>query len=56
VPARLTGWDFSDVFGGVVNLAAPVVGFALASGGPLGWSRSTVACRMLMTYGARDDT
>jgi hypothetical protein len=20
------------------------------------WSRSTVACRMLMTYGARDDT
>jgi Sigma-70 region 2 len=22
----------------------------------LGWSRSTVACRMLMTYGARDDT
>jgi signal transduction histidine kinase len=31
VPAGQTGWDFSDVFGGVANLAVPVVGFVLAS-------------------------
>jgi hypothetical protein len=40
VPARLTGWDFSDVFGGVANLAVPVVGFVLASRRPsnrVGW-------------------
>ena len=27
VPASLTGWDFSDVFADVVNMAVPVVGF-----------------------------
>jgi len=40
VPARLSGWDFSDVFGGVANLAVPVVGFVLASRRPanrVGW-------------------
>jgi signal transduction histidine kinase len=40
VPAGLTGWDFSDVFGGVTNLAVPVVGFVLASrrpGNRVGW-------------------
>src|SRR2546429_6199642 len=40
VPAGLTGWDFSDVFGGVANLAVPVVGFVLASRRPanrVGW-------------------
>jgi signal transduction histidine kinase len=40
VPAGLTGWDFSDVFGGVANLAVPVVGFVLASrrpGNHVGW-------------------
>jgi signal transduction histidine kinase len=40
VPAGLTGWDFSDVFGGVANLAVPVVGFILASrrpGNRVGW-------------------
>jgi signal transduction histidine kinase len=40
LPARLTGWDFSDVFGGVANLAVPVVGFVLASKRPanrVGW-------------------
>jgi signal transduction histidine kinase len=40
VPAGLTGWDFSDVFGGVANLAVPVVGFVLASrrpGNRVGW-------------------
>ena len=40
LPARLTTWDFSDVFGNVVNLAIPVVGFVLASRRPanrIGW-------------------
>jgi signal transduction histidine kinase len=40
VPAGLTGWNFSDVFGGVANLAVPVVGFVLASRRPanrVGW-------------------
>jgi signal transduction histidine kinase len=40
VPAGLTGWDFSGVFGGVANLAVPVVGFVLASRRPrnrVGW-------------------
>ena len=40
VPADLTGWDFSDVFGQVANLAVPVVGFVLASRRPanrIGW-------------------
>jgi hypothetical protein len=40
VPAHLAGWDFPAVFGGVVNLAVPVVGFVLASRRPanrVGW-------------------
>jgi signal transduction histidine kinase len=40
VPARLLAWDFSDVFGDVVNLAVPVVGFVLVSRRPanlIGW-------------------
>src|SRR6266480_1712746 len=40
VPVGLTGWDFSDVFGGMANLAVPVVGFVLASrrpGNRVGW-------------------
>src|SRR5258705_10374129 len=40
LPTRLTTWDFSDVFGDVVNLAIPVVGFVLASrrpGNRIGW-------------------
>src|SRR5206468_12850556 len=40
VPANMTGWDFSGVFGGVANLAVPVVGFVLASRRPanrVGW-------------------
>jgi signal transduction histidine kinase len=40
VPARLTNWDFSDVFGQVTNVAVPVVGFVLASRRPanrIGW-------------------
>jgi signal transduction histidine kinase len=40
VPADLTAWDFSDVFGQVANLAVPVVGFVLASRRPanrIGW-------------------
>ncbi|HEV8275844.1 MAG TPA: histidine kinase [Streptosporangiaceae bacterium] len=40
VPAGLTAWDFSNVFGGVTNLAVPVVGFVLASrrpGNRVGW-------------------
>jgi hypothetical protein len=34
VPASLTYWDFSDVFGDVVNMAVPVGGFARGAGGP----------------------
>jgi signal transduction histidine kinase len=40
VPAGMTNWDFSDVFGDVVNLAIPVTGFVLASRRPqnrIGW-------------------
>jgi hypothetical protein len=40
VPAGLTAWNFSNVFGGVANLAVPVVGFVLASrrpGNRVGW-------------------
>jgi signal transduction histidine kinase len=40
VPAGLTAWDFSTVFGGVADLAVPVVGFVLASrrpGNRVGW-------------------
>jgi hypothetical protein len=40
VPAGLTAWDFSDVFGDVVMLAVPVVGFILATRRPanrIGW-------------------
>jgi signal transduction histidine kinase len=40
VPAGLTAWDFSDVFGGVADLAVPVVGFVLVSrrpGNRVGW-------------------
>jgi len=40
VPADLTGWDFSDIFGQVANLAVPVVGFVLTSRRPanrIGW-------------------
>jgi hypothetical protein len=29
-PTGLAGWDFSDVFGNVVDLAVPIVGFVLA--------------------------
>src|SRR6266487_2819504 len=38
--AGLTAWNFSDVLGGVANLAVPVVGFVLASRRPanrVGW-------------------
>jgi hypothetical protein len=40
VPAGLTNWDFSDVFGQVTNMAVPVMGFVLASRRPanrIGW-------------------
>jgi signal transduction histidine kinase len=40
VPTRLAAWSFSAVFGQVVNLAVPVVGFVLASrrpGNRIGW-------------------
>ena len=40
VPANMTNWDFSDVFGDVVNMALPVMGFVLASrrpGNRIGW-------------------
>jgi len=40
LPVRLATWDFSAVFGEVVNLAIPVVGFVLASrrpGNRIGW-------------------
>jgi hypothetical protein len=40
VPANVTNWDFSDVFGDVVNMALPVGGFVLASrrpGNRIGW-------------------
>ena len=40
VPASMTNWDVSDVFGDVVNMAIPVMGFVLASrrpGNRIGW-------------------
>jgi two-component system, NarL family, sensor kinase len=37
VPGCLVAWDFSAVFGQVVNLAVPVVGFVLASRRPGNW-------------------
>jgi hypothetical protein len=40
VPAGLTNWDFSDVFGQLSNMAVPVMGFVLASRRPtnrIGW-------------------
>jgi hypothetical protein len=40
VPASMTNWDVSDVFGDVVNMAIPVMGFVLASRRPqnrIGW-------------------
>src|ERR1700730_18930733 len=40
LPAGLTNWDFSDVFGQVTNMAVPVMGFVLASRRPanrIGW-------------------
>jgi hypothetical protein len=40
VPANMTNWDFSDVFGDVANTAIPVMGFVLASRRPrnrIGW-------------------
>ena len=40
VPANMTDWDFSDVFGDVANMAIPVTGFVLASRRPrnrIGW-------------------
>src|SRR5215467_4820367 len=41
LPASLTGWDFSDVSGDVVDLALPVVGLVLTSKRPanrIGWA------------------
>jgi hypothetical protein len=40
VPASVTNWDFSDVFGDVMNMSIPVMGFILASqrpGNRIGW-------------------
>jgi len=40
VPARLTGWTFSNISSQVVNVAVPVAGFVLASRRPqnrIGW-------------------
>jgi hypothetical protein len=40
VPAGVTSWDVSDVFGDVMNMAIPVMGFVLASrrpGNRIGW-------------------
>ena len=40
VPAHVTNWDFSDVFGDVANTAIPVMGFVLVSrrpGNRIGW-------------------
>jgi hypothetical protein len=40
VPVSMTYWDFSDVFGDVVNMAVPVGGFVLVSrrpGNRIGW-------------------
>jgi len=40
LPASQTGWDFSDVFQDLVNMAVPILGFTLASRRPanrMGW-------------------
>jgi hypothetical protein len=40
LPAGLTGWDFSEVFGDVVDMAVPIVGFVIVSRRPanrIGW-------------------
>jgi hypothetical protein len=69
-PANRVGWLFpvagqGSGLGGFVKayglhalVAAPgsLPAGQRAWGCRLGWSRSAVACRMLMTYGARDDT
>jgi hypothetical protein len=69
-PANRVGWLFlvagqGSGLGGFVNayglhalVAAPgsLPACQRVWGCRLGWSRSAVACRMLMTYGARDDT
>jgi len=34
VPANVTNWDFSDVFGDVVNMAIPVGGLSSPHGDP----------------------
>jgi hypothetical protein len=55
VPANVTYWDFSDVFGDVVNLAIPVMGFILASrrpGNRIGW----LALAAALTLGLRNFT
>jgi hypothetical protein len=52
VPANVTNWDFSDVFGDVVNMAIPVGGFVLASrrpGNRIGW----LALAAALTLGLR---
>jgi hypothetical protein len=52
VPANVTNWDFSDVFGDVVNMAIPVGGFVLASrrpGNRMGW----LALAAALTLGLR---
>ena len=52
VPANVTNWDFSDVFGDVVNMAIPVGGFVLASRrprNPIGWLNLAAA----LTLGLR---
>ncbi len=52
VPADVTYWDFSDVFGDVVNMALPVGGFVLVSrrpGNRIGW----LALALGLTLGLR---
>ena len=48
VPATMTGWDFSDVFGDVTNMALPVMGFVLAP------RRPTEPARLAGTRGGPD--
>ena len=52
VPAGVTSWDVSDVFGDVVNMAMPVMGFILISrrpGNRIGW----LALAASLTLGLR---
>ena len=52
VPASVTSWDVSDVFGDVVNMAMPVMGFILISrrpGNRIGW----LALAASLTLGLR---